>query len=188
MRRARWSETRPRRYQSEYARIGARDTRTRSDARGRLPAVETVATPTLELWPDPRKVRRSRALAVFLLSNWLVMGAVVLLYGLRSLPGSLAFAFGLLTLLGGLSQLRGARLATTTPLVRLGPELLEYRFYTAGQLRSVELALLSGVRRTAPGELVLTRRNGGEASIPCLAMRDEDRQRLESALRSRSAC
>lgn len=158
-------------------------------ARDRLPDVAAAVQPspatTLELWPDARKVRRGRALAVFFLANWLAMGALVLTNGLRSLPGGLAFAFGLLTLIGGLSQLRGARLARSTPLVRLTADRLEYRFYTGGELRTVELSPIVKLARAGREELVLARQDGEEVAIPCLALTDADRDRLEATLRQR---
>lgn len=158
-------------------------------ARDRLPnvaaAVQASPETTLELWPDARKVRRGRALAVFFLANWLAMGALVLTNGLRSLPGGLAFAFGLLTLIGGLSQLRGVRLARSTPLLRLTADRLEYRFYTGGELRPIELAPIAKLVRAGREELVLARRDGEEVAIPCLALTDGDRDRLEAMLRQR---
>jgi hypothetical protein len=153
--------------------------------------VDTSLPPTaaasLELWPDPRKVRRGRALGVFLLANWVAMGGLVLTNGLRSLTGGLAFAFGLLTLLGGVSQLRGARFARTTPLVRLGADRLEHRYYSGGELRVVELAQVTALLRSGREEIVLVQRDGEEVAIPCLALADADRARLEQALRARLA-
>ncbi|HUP22581.1 MAG TPA: hypothetical protein VNB06_06530 [Thermoanaerobaculia bacterium] len=139
---------------------------------------------TLELWPDPRKVRRGRLLALFLLLNWVAMGWLVLAQGLRSLPGLLAFGFGLLTLLGGLSQLRGARLASSLPLVRVGPDRIESRFYSGGELRPVELSQVKAVRRASREEIVLALGDGGEVSLPCLALAEADRHRLEATIRS----
>jgi hypothetical protein len=141
--------------------------------------------PRLELWADPRQVRRGRALALFLLLNWVAMGWLVLAQGVRSLSGGLAFAFGLLTLLGGLSQLRGARLAARLPLVRLAGDHLEARFYTGVDWRTVDLTEASGIRSAGRDRLVLARRDGSDATIPCLSLTAADRATLEATLRAR---
>jgi hypothetical protein len=143
--------------------------------------------PTLELWAAPRQVRRGRALAFFLLLNWVAMGWLVMAQGLRSLSGALAFAFGLLTLLAGLSQFRAIRLATRVPLVRLAGNRLESRFYTGAELRRLDLAEISRLENVSRDQLVLARRDGGEASVPCLALAEADRDRLETAVRARLA-
>ena len=144
------------------------------------------AEPALELWVDPRVARRSRAFAVFLLLNWVGMGYLVLAHGLRSLTGGLAFAFGILTLLAGLSQLRGVRLSTTMPLVRLTDGELEYRPYSAAERRSVALGEVAALR-AARDVFVLELRGGETANVPVLALAAPDRERLETALGQRLA-
>jgi hypothetical protein len=147
--------------------------------------VSQVDVSTLELRPGGGKVRRSRAIAIFLLANWVAMGWLVLAFGLRSLAGGLAFAFGLLALLAGLGQLRGVRLAAKLPLVRLGPDGLEHRPYAGAELRVLDLSAVANVRRSSREELVLALRDGGEVAIQWLALDEDDRRRLESALRAR---
>lgn len=147
---------------------------------------DPLAEPALELWVDPRVARRSRALAVFLLLNWVGMGYLVLAHGLRSITGGLAFAFGILTLLAGLSQLRGVRLSTTVPLVRLTESQLEYRPYSAAERRNVALGEVATLR-AGRDVFVLELRGSETASVPVLTLGAPDRERLEAALRQRLA-
>jgi hypothetical protein len=147
---------------------------------------DQTAGSLLELWADPRVVRRSRAFALLLLVNWVGMGYFVLANGLRSLTGGLAFAFGILALVAALSQLRGARLSTRTPLVRLSEERVEFRPYSGAQHGSVALREVAGLE-AGRDAIVLALHGGEKTLVPAQALSPSDRELLGRALREKLA-
>jgi hypothetical protein len=131
---------------------------------------------------DGRAIRRSRSFALFLAMNWLVMGAFVLSAGLRSLVGGVAFAFGLMALLGALSQLRGARLATRLPLVEVEPTLLRLRPYTAKESNAVPFSEIKRVERPGQGSARLLLASGAYQTLPGLTLSRSELERLLTAI------
>ncbi len=85
-----------------------------------------------QLFAAPGRALRSRLIAVFLMLNWGIMGW----FTIRS-PGlgyaALTLTLGLIAFIGALSQLRAARNASESPLVRWNQDQFSFRPYTRNQ-------------------------------------------------------
>lgn len=134
----------------------------------------------LELYAAPGAAARGRLFATFLLANWIVMGWFVFRSPSRAVS-VVAFLMGMVTLIGGLSQLRASRLASRVPLIEIGPELLRFRSYTNAKWREVPRRSILGVRERSRTTLTLKTTDGDEL-VPWTALGDEQRERLLGAL------
>lgn len=139
----------------------------------------------LELWAARSAVRRSRLIGYLLTVNWLLLGWVMYRAGIRTLVGALAFGFGLLALIGGLSQLRAVRRARTEPLIRLRDDVLESRSYTGPFAERVHLDRVDSIVDSDTATLRLRARSGEEVEVPWLALSEGDRERLVAWVRAR---
>jgi hypothetical protein len=143
-------------------------------------------TDTRSFYADPRALRRSRALATFLIANWTVMGVLVYNAGLRSLPGALGFGFGLLAALGAISQLRAGKLARVRPLAEIAEDVLRVRQFTAGTPTDLPWHQIKRLESDKNDHRLLLA-SGAYHNLPWLALSPEDRESMLQEIRQRLA-
>lgn len=141
-------------------------------------------TESRAFYAEDRAIRRSRTLATFLVLNWVVMGFWVYHAGIRTLVGVIAFVFGLLSAIGGISQLRAGKLARQRPIAEIDSRGLRLRTFSAAEPTRIpweQIKRLEGER----SDYRLLLATGAYQPVPALSLSVEDKEALLEEIRRR---